>query len=127
MVKGSVEGVIIAERIAEDKITIRQFEIIVSAVKIPKDPSMNCKTGSWNAIAVLAINKSTKSKYRSIDQAGSTISAPKLIKKLIAAGTKTHQENNNPRKNNSPDPATAGIRKRFSFLVSPGVINNIIW
>ena len=46
MVKGSVEGVIIAERIAEDKITIRQFEIILSAVKIPRDPRMNCKTGS---------------------------------------------------------------------------------
>ena len=116
-----------AERIAEDKITIRQLEIILSAVNIPRDPRMNCKTGSWKATAVLAINKSTKSKYLSIDQIGSTISAPKLIKKLMAAGTNTHHEKNNPRKNNSPDPATAGIRKRFSFWVSPGVMNNIIW
>ena len=116
-----------AEIIAENNTTNLQLEIILSAVKIPNDPRINCKTGSWKAIAVLAINKSIKSKYLSIDQMGSTISAPNLIKKLMAAGTNIHHENNRPRKNNKPDPATAGMRKLFSCFVRPGEINSIIW
>ena len=46
MVKGSVEGVIIAESIAEERTTILQLEIILSAVIIPSDPRINCKTGN---------------------------------------------------------------------------------
>ena len=62
-----------------------------------------------------------------MDQIGSTISAPNLIKKLIAAGTSIHQEKNKPKKNNKPEPKKAGKSKLFSFLVSPGDTNNIIW
>ena len=62
-----------------------------------------------------------------MDHVGSTISAPKLIKKFIAAGTNIHQEKSKPRKNNKPDPKTAGKIRFFSFLVKPGEINNINW
>ena len=75
---------------------------------------------------MLDINNKTKSKYLSIDHVGSTMSAPKFIKKFIAAGTNIHQEKSNPRKNNKPDPKTAGKIRFFSFLVKPGEINNII-
>ena len=74
---------------------------------------------------MLDINKRTKSKYLSIDQVGSTISAPKLIKKFIAAGTNIHHEKSRPRKNSKPDPKTAGKIRLFSFFVNPGEINNI--
>jgi len=57
---------------------------------------------------------------------GSTISAPKFIKKLIAAGTNIHQEKSKPIKNNKPDPKTAGKIRLFSCFVNPGEINNII-
>ena len=60
-----------------------------------------------------------------MDHDGSTISAPKFIKKFIAAGTNIHQENSKPRKNSKPDPNTAGKIKLFSFLVNPGEINKI--
>ena len=127
IVKGSVDGVITADNIAEDITTIFQLEIILSVVIMPNDPRINWRTGNWKAIAVLDINKSTKSKYLSIDHIGSTISAPNFIKKLIAAGTKTHQEKTKPRKKSNPDPKTAGKIKLFSFFVKPGEINKIIW
>ena len=60
-----------------------------------------------------------------MDHAGSTISAPKFMKKFIAAGTKIHHEKNKPRKNSKPDPKTAGKIRLFSFFVNPGEINNI--
>ena len=60
-----------------------------------------------------------------MDHVGSTISAPKFIKKFIAAGTNIRQEKNKPRKNSNPDPKTAGKIRFFSFLVKPGEINNI--
>ena len=76
-------------------------------------------------MAVLDINNKTKSKYFSMDQVGSTISAPKFIKKFIAAGTNIHQEKSKPRKNSTPDPKTAGKTRLFSFLVNPGEMNKI--
>ena len=76
-------------------------------------------------MAVLDINNKTKSKYLSMDQVGSTISAPKSMKKFIAAGTNIHQEKSKPRKKRKPVPKTAGKIKLFSFLVNPGEINNI--
>ena len=118
---------ITADKIDEDITTIFQLEIILFVLIIPREPRINCKTGSWNATAVLDINKSTKSKYLSIDQDGSTMSAPKFIKKFIAAGTKIHQEKISPIKNNNPDPKTAGKIRLFSFLVKPGEMNKIIW
>ena len=127
IVKGSVDGVITADKIDEDITTIFQLEIILSVLIIPREPRINCKTGSWNATAVLDINKRTKSKYLSIDQDGSTMSAPKFIKKFIAAGTKIHQEKLSPRKNTNPDPKTAGKIRPFSFFVKPGEMNKIIW
>ena len=127
IVSGSVEGVIIADNIAEEITTCLQLESIFWVVIIPSDPKMNCNTGNWNAKAVLDINSKTKSKYFSIDQIGSTISAPNLIKKLIAAGTNIHQENNNPIKNNMPEAKKAGKIKLFSFFVRPGEINKITW
>ena len=54
------------------------------------------------------------------------MSAPNFIKKLTAAGTNIHQENNNPIKNNIPEPKTAGKMRLFSLLVSPGEINKTI-
>ena len=60
-----------------------------------------------------------------MDHVGSTISAPKFIKKFIAAGTNIHQEKSKPRKKSNPDQKTAGRIKVFSFLVNPGEINNI--
>ena len=77
-------------------------------------------------IAVLDINKRTKSKYLSIAKVGSTISAPKLMKKFIAAGTKIHHEKINPKKNRKPEPKTAGKIRLISFFVKPGEINIII-
>ena len=62
-----------------------------------------------------------------MDQVGSTISAPKFIKKFIAAGTNIHQEKSRPRKNSKPEPKTAGKIRFFSFFVNPGEIYNIIW
>jgi len=61
-----------------------------------------------------------------MDQVGSTISAPKVIMKFIAAGTNIHQEKINPKKNRKPEPKTAGKIRLFSCLVKPGEINNII-
>ena len=75
---------------------------------------------------MLDINKRTKSKYLSIDQVGSTISAPKVIKKFIAAGTNIHHEKINPKKNRRPEPKTAGKIRLFSCFVKPGEMNNII-
>ena len=46
IVNGSVEGVMIADKIADDKTTILQFEIIFSVEIIPNEPRMNCKIGS---------------------------------------------------------------------------------
>tara|TARA_B100000941_G_C28276414_1_gene434195 strand:+ start:488 stop:652 length:165 start_codon:yes stop_codon:yes gene_type:complete len=46
IVKGSVDGVIIADKIVEDITTIFQFEIIFSEVIIPREPRINCKTGN---------------------------------------------------------------------------------
>ena len=126
IVRGSVEGVITADNMADEITTILQFESIFPVVIIPKEPNINCKTGSWKATAVLDINKSTKSKYLSIDQIGSTMSAPNFIKKFIAAGTSIHQENNNPKKNNIPEPKTVGNKSSLSLFVSPGEINKII-
>ena len=60
-----------------------------------------------------------------MDHDGSTISAPKFIKKLIAAGTNNHQEKSKPIKNSKLDPKTAGKIRLFSFLVKPGEMNNI--
>ncbi len=127
IVRGSVDGVIIADKMAEEITTMRQFAIILLVEMMPSDPKINCSTGNWNAIAVLDINNSTKSKYLSIDQIGSTISAPNLIKKLIAAGTSIHQEKSNPIKKSTPEPNTAGNIRVFSCLVSPGEINKMIW
>ena len=78
MVKGSVEGVITADNIADDITTIFQFEIIFAVVIIPRDPRINCKTGNWKATAVLDISNKTKSKYLSMDHVGSTMSAQNL-------------------------------------------------
>ena len=75
---------------------------------------------------MLDINKRTKSKYLSIDQVGSTISAPKEIKKFMAAGTNIHHEKINPKKNRRPEPKTAGKTRLFSRFVNPGEMNNII-
>ena len=72
---------------------------------------------------MLDINKRTKSKYLSIDQGGSTISAPKLIKNFIAAGTNIHHEKINPKKNSRPEPKTAGKIRLFSCFVNPGEMN----
>ncbi len=126
MVNGSVEGVITADNIADEITTIFQFEIIFSVVIIPREPRMNCNTGNWKAKAVLDINKRTKSKYLSIDHVGSTISAPKVIKNLMAAGTNIHQEKINPKKNRIPEPKTTGKIRLFSCFVNPGEMNNII-
>ena len=41
IVKGSVEGVITADNIAEEITTIFQFEIIFSVVIIPREPRIN--------------------------------------------------------------------------------------
>ena len=46
IVKGSVEGVITADNIAEEITTIFQFEIIFAVVIIPREPRINCKTGN---------------------------------------------------------------------------------
>ena len=46
MVNGSVEGVITADKIAEEITTILQLEIIFSVEIIPSDPRINCKTGN---------------------------------------------------------------------------------
>ena len=46
IVKGSVEGVIIADKIAEEITTILQFAIIFAVVIIPREPRINCKTGN---------------------------------------------------------------------------------
>ncbi len=46
IVRGSVEGVIMADKIAEEITTIFQFETIFSVVTIPSDPRINCKTGN---------------------------------------------------------------------------------
>ena len=46
IVKGSVEGVIIADNIAEEITTIFQFEIIFAVVIIPREPRINSKTGN---------------------------------------------------------------------------------
>ena len=127
IVKGSVEGVITADKIAEEITTILQLDIIFSVEIIPRDPRINCKTGNWKANAVLVINNKIKSKYLSIDHKGSTISAPNFTKKLMAAGTSTHHENINPIKNNKTEPMKAGKRRLFSLLVNPGDINKIIW
>ena len=48
IVNGSVEGVITADKIAEEITTIFQFEIIFSVVIIPREPRM---------IVILAIEK----------------------------------------------------------------------
>ena len=61
-----------------------------------------------------------------MDQIGSTISAPKLIKKFMAAGTNIHHEKINPKKNRRPEPKTAGKTRLFSRFVNPGEMNNII-
>ena len=61
-----------------------------------------------------------------MDQVGSTISAPKLMKNFIAAGTNIHHEKINPKKNRKPEPKTAGKIRLFSFFVKPGEMNNII-
>ena len=53
-----------------------------------------------------------------MDHDGSTISAPKFIKNLIAAGTNIHHEKIKPRKNNKAEPKTAGKIRLFSFLVN---------
>ena len=127
MVRGSVEGVITADNIAEESTTILQFESIFWVVTIPRKPRINCNIGNWNAKAVLDINSKTKSKYFPIDQIGSTISAPNFIKKLIAAGTNIHHEKNNPKKNNMPDAKKAGKIKLFSFSVRPGETNKTTW
>ena len=60
-----------------------------------------------------------------MDHVGSTMSAPKFIKKFIAAGTNIHHEKSKPRKNSKPDPKTAGKMRVFSFFVNPGEINYI--
>ena len=46
IVKGSVEGVITADKMAEEITTIFQLEIIFSVVIIPSEPRINCKTGN---------------------------------------------------------------------------------
>tara|TARA_B100000287_G_C20339037_1_gene665029 strand:- start:37 stop:222 length:186 start_codon:yes stop_codon:yes gene_type:complete len=61
-----------------------------------------------------------------MDHRGSTMSAPNLMKKLIAAGTKIHHENMSPRKKSKADPNTAGRTRLFSLFVNPGDINNTI-
>ena len=127
MVRGSVEGVITADKIEENNTTLLQLVIILSVEIMPKEPRINCKIGNWKASAVLDINNKTKSKYLSMDQMGSTISAPNFMKKLIAAGTKTHHEKNNPMKNNIADPSNAGNINLFSLSVRPGEINKTIW
>ena len=127
IVNGSVDGVIIADNIAEEITTSLQLESIFLVEIIPKEPKMNCNIGNWNANAVLDINSKTKSKYFSIDQIGSTISAPNFTKKLIAAGTNIHHEKNNPKKNNMPEAKKAGKIKLFSFSVRPGETNKTTW
>ena len=46
MVKGSVEGVITADIMAELITTILQFEIIFLVEIMPREPRINCKTGN---------------------------------------------------------------------------------
>ena len=46
IVRGSVEGVITADNIAERITTILQLEIIFSVEIMPSDPRINCKTGN---------------------------------------------------------------------------------
>ena len=46
IVKGSVEGVITADKIAEEITTIFQFDNIFSVVIMPREPRINCKTGN---------------------------------------------------------------------------------
>ena len=46
IVKGSVDGVITADKIDEDITTIFQLEIILSVLIMPREPRINCKTGS---------------------------------------------------------------------------------
>jgi hypothetical protein len=41
-----VEGVITADKIAEEITTIFQFDNIFSVVIIPREPRINCKTGN---------------------------------------------------------------------------------
>ena len=116
-----------ADKIAEEITTILQLEIICSVEIIPRDPRINCKTGNWKAKAVLVINNKIKSKYLSIDHIGSTISAPNLMKKLIAAGTKIHHEKISPMKNKKLEPMNAGKSRLFSLVVNPGDMNKTIW
>ena len=46
IVKGSVDGVITADKIAEEITTILQLDNIFSVEIIPRDPRINCKTGN---------------------------------------------------------------------------------
>ena len=46
IVRGSVEGVITADNIAEEITTIFQFDIIFAVVIIPREPRINCNTGN---------------------------------------------------------------------------------
>jgi len=46
IVRGSVDGVIIADKIADEITTILQLESIFCVVIIPKEPKINCNTGN---------------------------------------------------------------------------------
>ena len=59
-----------------------------------------------------------------MDHVGSTISAPKFMKKFIAAGTNNHQEKSKPSQNNKPDPKTTRKIREKCILVRPGELNN---
>ena len=46
IVRGSVDGVIIADKMAEEITTMRQFAIILLVEMMPSDPKINCSTGN---------------------------------------------------------------------------------
>jgi hypothetical protein len=75
-VKGSVEGVIIAESIVVSTKTYLQAAIICLMVIIPEIPKTSCNIGNKNATPVVRINVDKKLKYWSKDQKGSIISDP---------------------------------------------------
>ena len=73
---GSVEGVKTAPAIAEAITTTLHADSIFCHVISSKKPRINCRIGNWKAKPVESISRRTKSKYFSIDQSGSTTSAP---------------------------------------------------
>ena len=76
IVIGSVDGVKTAPATADAITTNLHADNIFFQEIISKKPKINCRIGNWKAKPVESISRSTKSKYFSIDQSGSTTSAP---------------------------------------------------